>query len=151
MHPDRMHLHHRMLKIGHSVQSAVLILWGWAALIAFGSIMILFFEAEYVAIGFVIACIALTVVTLYPYYRRRIPEIRAENAALAAAKRREHAHHAQSQEAKAEIDASTAAEQARNEAGHVGPVTSDSRQSDSLTSDSSGRDATSHRHARRFR
>ncbi|MDN6684371.1 MAG: hypothetical protein L0K89_06630, partial [Bifidobacterium crudilactis] len=58
------------------------------------------------------------------------------------------AHQAQSQEAKAEIDASTAAGQARNEAGHVGPVTSDSRQSDSLTSDSSGRDARSHRHAR---
>jgi UDP-GlcNAc:undecaprenyl-phosphate/decaprenyl-phosphate GlcNAc-1-phosphate transferase len=148
MHPDRMHLHHRMLKIGHSVQSAVLILWGWAALIAFGSIMILFFEAEYVAIGFIIASIALTIVTLYPYYRRRIPEIRAENAALAAAKRREHAHHAQSQEAKAEIDASTAAGQTRNEEGHVGPETWDSRQSDSLTSDSSGRDATSHRHAR---
>lgn len=148
MHPDRMHLHHRMLKIGHSVQSAVLILWGWAALIAFGSIMILFFEAEYVAIGFIIASIALTIVTLYPYYRRRIPEIRAENAALAAAKRREHAHHAQSQEAKAEIDASTAAGQTRNEAGHVGPETWDSRQPDSLTSDSPGRDATSHRHAR---
>ncbi|MCI1218126.1 MAG: MraY family glycosyltransferase [Bifidobacterium crudilactis] len=148
MHPDRMHLHHRMLKIGHSVQSAVLILWGWAALIAFGSIMILFFEAEYVAIGFIIASIALTVVTLYPYYRRRIPEIRAENAALAAAKRRERAQHAQSQEAKAEIDASMAAEQTRNKEGHVGPETRDSRQSDSLTSDSSGRDATSHRHAR---
>lgn len=29
MHPDRMHLHHRMLKIGHSVRGAVLILWGW--------------------------------------------------------------------------------------------------------------------------
>jgi ECA_wecA: undecaprenyl-phosphate alpha-N-acetylglucosaminyl 1-phosphatetransferase len=29
MHPDRMHLHHRMLRIGHTVQGAVLILWGW--------------------------------------------------------------------------------------------------------------------------
>lgn len=28
MHPDRMHLHHRMLRIGHSVRGAVLILWG---------------------------------------------------------------------------------------------------------------------------
>jgi UDP-GlcNAc:undecaprenyl-phosphate GlcNAc-1-phosphate transferase len=91
MHPDRMHLHHRMLKIGHSVRSAVLILWGWAALIAFGSIMILFFEAEWVAIGFAVASVLLTVATLYPYYRRRIPEIRAENAALAAARRRERA------------------------------------------------------------
>ena len=49
MHPDRMHRHHRMLKIGHSVRGAVLILWGWAALIAFGSLTILFFKAQHVA------------------------------------------------------------------------------------------------------
>lgn len=84
MHPDRMHLHHRMLKIGHSVQGAVLILWGWAALISFGSLMILFFKAKYVAIGFVIAAAALAVATMFPYLRRRIPQIRAENAALEA-------------------------------------------------------------------
>lgn len=82
MHPDRMHLHHRMLRIGHSVQGAVLILWGWAALIAFGSIMILFFKAAYVAIGMAVATVLLTVATLYPYLRRRLPEIAAENAAL---------------------------------------------------------------------
>lgn len=82
MHPDRMHLHHRMLRIGHSVQGAVLILWGWAALIAFGSIMILFFKAVYVAIGMAVATVLLTVATLYPYLRRRLPEIAAENAAL---------------------------------------------------------------------
>ncbi|MFT8592080.1 MAG: MraY family glycosyltransferase [Bifidobacterium sp.] len=87
-HPDRMHLHHRMIRIGHSVRSAVLILWGWAGLISFGSIMILFFKAQYVAIGFVVAAIVLTIATLYPYYRRRIPEIREENAALAAARRK---------------------------------------------------------------
>ena len=81
MHPDRMHLHHRMLRIGHSVQGAVLILWGWAALISFGSIMILFFKAQYVLIGFLIAAALLTVATMYPYLKHRIPEIREENAA----------------------------------------------------------------------
>ena len=81
MHPDRMHLHHRMLRIGHSVQGAVLILWGWAALISFGSIMILFFKAQYVLIGFLIAAALLTVATMYPYLHHRIPEIREENAA----------------------------------------------------------------------
>lgn len=82
MHPDRMHLHHRMLKIGHNVQGAVLILWGWAALISFGALMILFFEAKYVAIGFVIAAVVLTIITMYPYLRHRIPQMRAENKAL---------------------------------------------------------------------
>ena len=81
MHPDRMHLHHRMLRIGHTVQGAVLILWGWASLIAFGSIMILFFKAQYVLIGFLIAAALLTVATMYPYLKHRIPEIREENAA----------------------------------------------------------------------
>ena len=86
MHPDRMHLHHRMLKIGHSVQGAVLTLWGWAALISFGSIMILFFRARYVAIGMAVATVVLAVVTMYPYLRHRLPELRAENAALDRAK-----------------------------------------------------------------
>lgn len=86
MHPDRMHLHHRMLKIGHSVQGAVLTLWGWAALISFGSIMILFFRARYVAIGMAVATVVLAVVTMYPYLRHRLPELRAENAALDSAK-----------------------------------------------------------------
>ena len=81
MHPDRMHLHHRMLRIGHSVQGAVLILWGWAALIAFGSIMTLFFKAQYVLIGFLIAAVVLTVATMYPYLKHRIPEMLEEDAA----------------------------------------------------------------------
>ena len=93
MHPDRMHLHHRMLRIGHTVQGAVLILWGWASLIAFGSIMILFFKAQYVLIGFLIAAVLLTVATMYPYLKHRIPEIREENAISGT-----DAQHAQSQE-----------------------------------------------------
>ena len=92
MHPDRMHLHHRMLKIGHSVRAAVLILWGWAALIAFGSLMILFFKAQHVAIGMAVAVVVLTIATMYPYLKHRIPELRAENMAMEAA--RSKAHHA---------------------------------------------------------
>ena len=70
MHPDRMHLHHRMLRIGHSVRGAVLILWGWAALIAFGSIMLLFFTPWHVFIVFAVAAVVLTVATMSPYLNR---------------------------------------------------------------------------------
>lgn len=70
MHPDRMHLHHRMLRIGHSVRGAVLILWGWAALIAFGSIMLLFFTPWHVFIVFAVAAVILTVATMSPYLNR---------------------------------------------------------------------------------
>ena len=32
--PDKQHLHHRLLEIGHSQRRAVLIMWMWAALVA---------------------------------------------------------------------------------------------------------------------
>lgn len=93
MHPDRMHLHHRMLRIGHSVQGAVLILWGWAALISFGSLTILFFEAQYVVIGMSVAAFVLAIITLFPYFRRRIPEMRKESELEKAAQHASHAKH----------------------------------------------------------
>lgn len=37
--PDKQHLHHRLLEIGHSHRRAVLIMWLWAALIAFGTVV----------------------------------------------------------------------------------------------------------------
>jgi UDP-GlcNAc:undecaprenyl-phosphate GlcNAc-1-phosphate transferase len=36
-HPDRMHLHHRMLALGHSHRRAVVILYVWTAVFAFGA------------------------------------------------------------------------------------------------------------------
>ena len=38
-HPDKQHLHHRMLEIGHSHRRAVLIMWLWAGLIGFGTVV----------------------------------------------------------------------------------------------------------------
>jgi len=38
-HPDKQHLHHRLLQIGHSHRRAVLIMWLWAGLIAFGGVL----------------------------------------------------------------------------------------------------------------
>ncbi len=38
--PDKLHLHHRLLEIGHSHRRAVLIMWGWAALIGFGTVLV---------------------------------------------------------------------------------------------------------------
>ncbi|MGN6251469.1 MAG: MraY family glycosyltransferase [Marmoricola sp.] len=36
--PDKEHLHHRLLEFGHSQRRAVVIMWAWAALIAFGAV-----------------------------------------------------------------------------------------------------------------
>ena len=50
--------------------------------------MTLFFKVHYVLIGFVIAVVLLTVATMYPYLKRRLPEIAAENQSYASARRR---------------------------------------------------------------
>ncbi len=46
--PDKQHLHHRLLEIGHSQRRAVLIMWLWAALIAFGSVLVSLYAATWV-------------------------------------------------------------------------------------------------------
>ncbi len=37
--PDKQHLHHRLLEIGHGQRRAVLIMWMWAGLMAFGTVL----------------------------------------------------------------------------------------------------------------
>ncbi len=52
--PDKQHLHHRLLEIGHSHRRAVLIMWMWAALVAFGTVLISLYSDEawmWVAVG----------------------------------------------------------------------------------------------------
>ena len=36
--PDKMHLHHRLLEIGHSQRRAVLLIYLWAGVLAFGAV-----------------------------------------------------------------------------------------------------------------
>ena len=38
--PDKQHLHHRLLQVGHSHARAVMIMWVWAALVSFGVVLI---------------------------------------------------------------------------------------------------------------
>ncbi|WP_298328451.1 MraY family glycosyltransferase [Haloactinopolyspora sp.] len=38
--PDKRHLHHRLLQVGHSQRRAVAIMWVWAALVSFGVVVI---------------------------------------------------------------------------------------------------------------
>jgi UDP-GlcNAc:undecaprenyl-phosphate GlcNAc-1-phosphate transferase len=41
---DKMHLHHRLLEIGHSQRRAVLLIYLWAALLAFGAVSVTLFD-----------------------------------------------------------------------------------------------------------
>jgi len=38
--PDKMHLHHRLLEIGHTQRRAVLLMYAWSAIIGFGGVAV---------------------------------------------------------------------------------------------------------------
>ena len=65
-HPDRMHLHHRMLQLGHSHRRAVAIMYVWTAVFAFGVAALVRWETTVVLITFGVAVIVATVLTLGP-------------------------------------------------------------------------------------
>ena len=48
--PDKQHLHHRLLEIGHSQRRAVLIMWLWAALVAFGTVLASLYSGTWVLV-----------------------------------------------------------------------------------------------------
>lgn len=64
--PDRMHLHHRMLALGHSHRRAVVILYVWTAVFAFGSAALLIWEVPAVLAGTGVAALAALGLTLGP-------------------------------------------------------------------------------------
>ncbi len=60
---DKRHLHHRLLEIGHSHMRAVLIMWLWAGLIAFGGVLASLYASRVttiILVVWVVATIALT-------------------------------------------------------------------------------------------
>lgn len=68
--PDKMHLHHRLLQIGHSHRRAVLLIYLWVGIIAFGAASTIFFDPGQTAMVMAIAIVVAIVVTLIPLLRR---------------------------------------------------------------------------------
>jgi UDP-GlcNAc:undecaprenyl-phosphate GlcNAc-1-phosphate transferase len=62
-HPDKEHLHHRLLEIGHSQRKAVLIMWMWAALIAGSTVVISLYTGPLMWTGIAIATVLTVVLT----------------------------------------------------------------------------------------
>lgn len=62
-HADRMHLHHRLLDIGHSHRSAVLIMYLWTAVLSFSAAALVLFPAGWVALGAVVAAVGAALLT----------------------------------------------------------------------------------------
>ncbi|MCD4534406.1 undecaprenyl/decaprenyl-phosphate alpha-N-acetylglucosaminyl 1-phosphate transferase [Nocardioides sp. cx-169] len=81
--PDKQHLHHRLLEIGHSHRRAVVIMWLWAALIAFGTVLASLYTGPrmWAALG-AMAAVTVLLTFLLPVVHR--PRILVEDPAPAA-------------------------------------------------------------------
>jgi UDP-GlcNAc:undecaprenyl-phosphate GlcNAc-1-phosphate transferase len=69
-HPDRMHLHHRMLALGHSHRRAVLILYVWAAVFSYGAAALFWWDWTAVLAGLGVAVVVALLLTLGPLRTR---------------------------------------------------------------------------------
>lgn len=77
---DRKHLHHRLLDMGHSHFHAVLIFYGWTAVVAVGALLFLFMAWWWALTAMVLGLIVCTIVTLAPLSRRKRIERAAQSA-----------------------------------------------------------------------
>lgn len=83
-HPDRMHMHHRLLAAGHSHERAVLVMYMWTAVAAFSLAAMAFFPTGWVLLA-AAAGVALAVAVTV----NAMPGLRRRRAARAAASSQE--------------------------------------------------------------
>ncbi len=70
--PDKEHLHHRLLELGHSHRRAVLLLYFWSALLAFGGVAFSVFHGPWVLVSvLLIGVVAAGLVSVVPRLRSR--------------------------------------------------------------------------------
>jgi UDP-GlcNAc:undecaprenyl-phosphate GlcNAc-1-phosphate transferase len=70
-HPDKEHLHHRLLEFGHSQRVAVVIMWLWAGLVAFGAVLVTLYSSVLsVVVTVVWAVVTLALTFVLPRLRR---------------------------------------------------------------------------------
>jgi UDP-GlcNAc:undecaprenyl-phosphate GlcNAc-1-phosphate transferase len=70
--PDRAHLHHRMLGLGHTHREAVLVMYLWSGVFAFGAVALLIFQFRYVAFSLLAAFTVMLFITFWPLIRTHL-------------------------------------------------------------------------------
>ncbi|WP_448615831.1 MraY family glycosyltransferase [Modestobacter sp. URMC 112] len=90
--PDKMHLHHRLLSIGHSHRRAVLIMYFWAALLSFGAVA-LSITGGTVEVLVVVGALLVVGVVVVLSPRARRAAIAARQAEVAAQRQRSRSAH----------------------------------------------------------
>jgi UDP-GlcNAc:undecaprenyl-phosphate GlcNAc-1-phosphate transferase len=62
-HPDKEHLHHRLLEFGHSQRVAVVIMWLWSGLVAFGAVVVSLYASVLSIVVTVLSALVILVLT----------------------------------------------------------------------------------------
>ncbi len=70
---DRLHLHHRLLDMGHTHFQSVLIFYGWTAVLSVGALLFLFLPVAWVVVFLVVGVIILGWFTFAPLTRKKLP------------------------------------------------------------------------------
>jgi UDP-GlcNAc:undecaprenyl-phosphate GlcNAc-1-phosphate transferase len=74
--PDKQHLHHRLLEIGHSHRRAVLLMYLWTALLAGGTVVVSLFTGWQSVLGVAVMVVLAIVLTFgLTWWRRDRPQI----------------------------------------------------------------------------
>ncbi|MEI2279060.1 MraY family glycosyltransferase [Paenarthrobacter ilicis] len=67
---DRGHLHHKLVDLGYSHRSAVVMLYVWTCILAFGGVAFAVFPWQIVLIVVIVAALVMAAVTAWPYFTR---------------------------------------------------------------------------------
>ncbi len=70
--PDKMHLHHRLLELGHSQRRVVLVIYLWVAVLAFSVAASTVFSVTIVAPALAAGLVIALIATVVPRMRRRL-------------------------------------------------------------------------------
>ncbi|WP_082092267.1 MraY family glycosyltransferase [Demequina pelophila] len=70
--PDKHHLHHRLLRHGHSHRWSVSVLWMWTAVLSFGTVSLVFVGVPGAAVILTIGITIATIITASPAFSRAI-------------------------------------------------------------------------------
>ncbi|OKL46427.1 undecaprenyl-phosphate alpha-N-acetylglucosaminyl 1-phosphate transferase [Boudabousia liubingyangii] len=71
-HPDQLHLHHRLLRLGHSHKRSVLVMYLWSAVVAFSMASLVILNwGQMLVFAVPLVILALIITAGVPRYRRR--------------------------------------------------------------------------------
>jgi UDP-GlcNAc:undecaprenyl-phosphate GlcNAc-1-phosphate transferase len=78
--PDKQHLHHRLLEIGHSQRRAVLIMWLWAGLVSSSAVLTSLYSGPLMWTGLGILCAVTVALTFLVPVLKKPGQLEADAA-----------------------------------------------------------------------